>query len=224
MNSVMAERGDLRTRRQAETRERIVQVVLDLLVDADRATIAMPAVAEAAGVSLRTLYRYFPTKAALLDAAGAWFDGDRWAAAVGRSGVEQIRPDDLAAYQRSRFGDFDTNRAAILAQVTTPAGRALRRRRLDDQRPQVEAALRRRWPMPELSEADRRRVVDAIIAATSSAMYLELVDRLGHAADDAADLTTWLVEALLVHAASTGSTRPSGLGAQPNRAAQEARR
>ena len=44
--------------------------------------ITYPQVAEAAGVSLRTVYRYFPTRADLLQIAAAWFgeltEGARW--------------------------------------------------------------------------------------------------------------------------------------------------
>jgi len=200
--------GDLRLQRRAETRDRIIRAVLDLLTELDPAAISMPAVAEASGVSLRTVYRYFPSKTDVLHAAGAWFDEHGWSAAVGRERPADLGLEDFRAYQRVRFADFDTNRAGILAQLGTPGGRELRRQRLADQRGEARTAVGAL--LPELPEADLARLCDAIIATSSSASYAELVDRMGLAADDAADLTAWMVEAFAAHAARTGTTRPRG--------------
>lgn len=200
--------SDLRLQRRAETRDRIVRAVLELLVEFEPASISMPVVAAASGVSLRTVYRYFPTKAELLHAAGAWFDEQGWTAATGRDRLEDLQLDDFRAYQRVRFADFDTNRAGVLAQLGTPGGRELRRQRLDEQRAAARTAVGAL--VPDLPEADVARLADAVIATSSSATYAELVDRMGLAADDAADLTVWMVEAFAAHAASTGTTRPRG--------------
>src|SRR5687768_6529488 len=64
---------DLRERQRQATREQIIQAVHEVLADEHPATLSMPRVAEQAGTSLRTLYRYFPTKEALLDAASLSF-------------------------------------------------------------------------------------------------------------------------------------------------------
>ncbi len=200
--------SDLRLQRRAETRDRIIRAVLDLLTDLDPTAISMPAVAAASGISLRTVYRYFPNKAELLDATGVWFDGREWAEAIGRDGPADLGPDDFLTYQRIRFADFDTNRAAVLAQLGTPGGRELRRQRLIEQRPAartVAGAL-----APDLPEADLARLADAILTISSSATYAELVDRLGLEAEAAADLTVWMAEAFIHHAATTGTTRPRG--------------
>jgi len=200
--------SELRLQRRAETRDRIIRVVLDLLAELDPAAVSMPAVAEASGISLRTVYRYFPTKTELLHAAGAWFDEHGWSVAVGRERPADLGLEDFRAYQRVRFADFDTNRAGILAQLGTPGGRELRRQRLDEQRGEARTAVSAL--IPELPEADLTRLCDAIIATSSSASYAELVDRMGLGAADAADLTAWMVEAFAAYAARTGTTRPLG--------------
>lgn len=207
MNHVMS---DLRARRQAETRDRIVRAVTELLAAGDPATLSMPAVAEASGVSLRTLYRYFPTKAELLDAAGAWFDPDTWFQAAGRSRLEDLDGASLPTYQRVRFAQYAANLPGILAQLGTPGGRELRRQRLAGHRPMVRTILDRLGP--ELPDDETDRLVDAVTAVTSTSMFVELVDRMGWSSDDAADLSAWMAEALLARAQATGTTHP---GAAP---------
>ncbi|MEM9037836.1 MAG: TetR/AcrR family transcriptional regulator [Actinomycetota bacterium] len=196
---------ELRDRRREETRARILEAVLRLMAEADPASIDMPAVAEASGVSLRTLYRYFPSKGELIEAAGGWFDGRNWARAAGAEGL----PDEtsVVGYQRARFVDFAANVPGVLAQVTTPAGRDLRRRRLGEFRPATRAIVRR--VTGDLDDADVDRLVDGITAVGSSLMFLELVERSGWDPEDAGEFTAWMIEAMVAHASSTGSTRPS---------------
>ena len=46
-----------------------MRAVAELVADAHPASISVPAVAARAGVGVATVYRYFPTKEALLDAS-----------------------------------------------------------------------------------------------------------------------------------------------------------
>jgi len=73
--SLRAQQADL-------TRDLIVRAFRGLLETDHPDAITYPQVAEAAGVSLRTVYRYFPTRADLLQSAAEWFreltDGARW--------------------------------------------------------------------------------------------------------------------------------------------------
>ena len=66
-------RGSLRDQQAELTRELIVRAFVELLQNDHPDAITYPQVAEAAGVSLRTVYRYFPTRADLLQIAAAWF-------------------------------------------------------------------------------------------------------------------------------------------------------
>jgi len=52
------------------TRRAIVEAVAALLVEGDAGAVSVPAVADRSGVSVRTIYRYFPTKADLIAAVG----------------------------------------------------------------------------------------------------------------------------------------------------------
>lgn len=56
----------LREQHALATRERILGAVADLLERNQPEELTVPAVAEASGVSLRTIYRYYPTREGLL--------------------------------------------------------------------------------------------------------------------------------------------------------------
>ena len=70
--SVAAGPMPLRERQAAAAREAILEAFLDSLEDEPPHEISMEALAERAGTSRRTLFRYFPTRANLLAAAADW--------------------------------------------------------------------------------------------------------------------------------------------------------
>jgi AcrR family transcriptional regulator len=75
-------RSSLRDQQVDLTRDLIMRAFQSLLQKDHPDAITYPQVAEAAGVSLRTVYRYFPTRADLLQSAAEWFrefaEGARW--------------------------------------------------------------------------------------------------------------------------------------------------
>ena len=71
--SATDKRNSLRDQQADLTRDLIVRAFQELLRTDHPDAITYPQVAEAAGVSLRTVYRYFPTRADLLRIAAAWF-------------------------------------------------------------------------------------------------------------------------------------------------------
>src|SRR3954471_4794240 len=66
-------RSSLRDQQADLTRDLIMRAFQGLLQNDHPDAITFPQVAEAAGVSLRTVYRYFPTRADLLRIAAEWF-------------------------------------------------------------------------------------------------------------------------------------------------------
>jgi len=67
-----ASETSLRRRHSELTRDLILRTVAELLEEGDAAELAVPEVARRSGVSLRTVYRYFPTREQLIAAAGEW--------------------------------------------------------------------------------------------------------------------------------------------------------
>ena len=108
----------LRDEQRDLTRSRIVRAVLDLLETDSPATISVPAVAGRAGVSLRTVYRYFPTKADLIHSAAHVFD-DPITQRLGQQPDD--RGADLGEYLRRLWAEFGQNVPAVRAQHQSAA-------------------------------------------------------------------------------------------------------
>lgn len=181
----------LADRRAAVTREAILKATQNLLVNEHPAAISIPAVADEAGVSVRTIYRYFSNKQALLDAIANYFP-DR----IDLRSAETLRSTASSEEALIRLWSmFDENRPAVRAEHMSTAGSDLRRRRLTETRTQLHKFVSAAAPVG--SEADRERVTDAVVAVSSSSMFLELTDRLGYAAADAARLAMWMATALI---------------------------
>ena len=66
----MSAASSLRDRQAAAIREAILDALVARLDHDNPDDVAMPQVAADAGISLRTLYRYFPTREAMFEAVG----------------------------------------------------------------------------------------------------------------------------------------------------------
>ena len=181
---------DLRRRRAEVTRQAIRQAVEGLLVDEHPAALSIPAVAARAGVSVRTVYRYFPTKQHLLDDVAE---------------IQQRRADEImdgrqdlfdrpGQYLATLWTDFERDVEAVRAQHLSPVGRDIRLRRLEASRAQMLVRLDKAFP--EASAEDRSDLGDLIAMVMSSSAFLELHTRMGHSGPDAARLAWWAARAM----------------------------
>lgn len=195
--------SSLADQRAAVTRKAILAATQHLLVHEHPAAISVPAVATAAGVSVRTVYRYFPSKQALLDAIANYFPemANVHVAATFES-LDGAREALIRLWSL-----FDDNRAAVRAEHMSPAGSELRQRRLTETRTQVHKFVSKVAPVG--SEADRERTSDAVVAVTSSSMFLELTDRLGYTGEEAARLAIWMATALIEKLQADNATEGS---------------
>lgn len=188
--------ASLRSRHNEATRALILDAFLALAHRTNTVAISMPAVAAQAGVSVRTLYRYFPTKDALQTAA-ALAHSERARAA---ESIEALDRSSYGAYLTALWRRFAADIPAVAAEHTTPVGRELRTTRLAEARATVGHSA------PDLDP----KGVDLIIAVTSSSMFLELVDRMGHPPDEAAALSLWLAELILANESPERQTPSNG--------------
>lgn len=187
----------LRQRQQQATREAIVRAFLELSNDENTIGISVPAVAQQAGVSTRTVYRYFATKDELHTAAANYYNdkvSDRYGADVDAT--------NFSEYLTALWSDFAEVLPAILAEHATPAGRNLRATRL----PRSRATVRRALPGAD------DETVDLIIAVTSSSMFLELVERMGHSPERAVAMVRRVVQLLVPETASEFGGEPTRTG------------
>src|SRR3954454_657217 len=110
----------LRDQHAAVTRTRLLSAVAELLEEGDAEDLTMPGVAAASGVSLRTVYRYYPTREELLEAAGRWIGDDL---------IRHPYPrhlDEVAELYRIGARDFDERPGLVRALAFSQRGREVR--------------------------------------------------------------------------------------------------
>jgi AcrR family transcriptional regulator len=183
----------------AETRDRIVDAVVALITEEHPASISVPAVARRAGVSVATVYRYFPNKGRLLDAATEV--GHRRTSALlvaGRQRAAGLAADERGVLIDRIVGHFFAELAEHLDYVrqaqASPAGRDLRRRRRADKQrelPQILGTVG-----IDADSADGRRLATMIELLVSSTVFVELHDHLGLSTEEASAQVAWAIRTL----------------------------
>lgn len=171
-----------------DTRDRILDAARDLLVHHLPSSLSVQEIADAAGVSHRTVYRYFPDKDALIRAV-AERPTDR---------VPELRwPEsypEAAGALRAFWRFFGEQLDDLRTERMLPGGVELRRARLPGARASARLLLRDAG-VPEGPDLDG--LVEVIVHLTSSSTLLELVDRHELTVDGAADLVLDAVDRLV---------------------------
>lgn len=167
----------LRQRQTDLTRSAIIEAATEMIMgDADPSDFTMQAVADAAGVSHRTLYRHFPSRQDLINAVGAHIDST-------------LPP---AAGSAARPGSFEEWVAAVPAIVRFARTNAEMIRRAaalgwatggwrTDRDEHYWGLFRDRFP--NLPDAEARATFAALRHALSAMAALEVGDRFGLDAD-----------------------------------------
>jgi AcrR family transcriptional regulator len=177
----------LREDQRAGTRRRIVRAVSDLIAEDHPATVSVPAVARRAGVGVATVYRYFPSKEALLDAA-TYEVVTPSAARMPRS-FDELEPGLVAAW-----GELEEQLPLVRGQFASPVGRELHRRRWEAKHTAMADVLRAEGLDPDGDAG--RRLLGVADVLTSSTALLELHDKAGVDVADAAAWCAWAVHVL----------------------------
>ena len=178
----------IRAENAERTRVRILDAVVDLVGASGTCDFTMPEVAAASGVSLRTLYRYFPSRQHVVDAVAAV--GDRVAA----SNLPAAEFDliDLHAWLEEAWRALLDQEALIRAQHTSPSGAAIRRARIPFFRDVTRALLLGETPGLDYERVDD--IVDTTLLVVSSSALFEFLDVLEIPIERAARLAAEAVE------------------------------
>jgi AcrR family transcriptional regulator len=179
----------LRERHLEQTRELIFSALLVQVAESGIADFNIPDLAREAGVSVRTIYRYFPTKDALLDEFGGWLDAQTgpqdWPQSAGA----------LAGSAEPLFRAFDDREAIIRSQWITPQGRSIRARN------RLRRLERRREVLREvISNLDEDEAEDAIAVISyliSSRAWLALKDDFNMEGERSGRAIAWAVKTLV---------------------------
>lgn len=183
----------LRAEQAEDTRARILDAAIRVMARGV-ATVSVPAVARAAGVSVPTVYRHFGTKGELL--AALYPHAERRAGldalAVPRS-LDEVRDGVRAICERIESLD-DLARAAMASPAADEARRASMPQRFEYGRRLVEDAA------PELASQDRDRIARLLAVLLTSASLRAWRDHLGASVDQVADDIDWVLRAAVAAA------------------------
>ena len=182
---------DLRDAHRSDTRRRILTAVGELLADEHPAAISVPAVSRKSGVSVATIYRYFPNKEALLDASARAVDDEtrRWLGADA-----PVPGRNLSDFMHRMWHELARSLPALRASQMPGVGRDLRRRRSAQRH--IDATRALEGAGVDLSTETGQRLLRIALVLSSSSTLLEQIDRLDMEVEDGADDVVWAIEAL----------------------------
>lgn len=179
----------LRDQQAEVARERILRAVTQLIEREGAAVVTMPQVAKLSGVSLRTLYRYYPTREALLEGAGRWIGGEL----LGQGYPAGL--DDIADSFEKACSEFDERpglvRAMAMSEVGREARSARRRERLDAIRHALEQEV------GALTEEELRQAEAVLAYLHNMLAYTTLREEHGLAGEEIGAALGWAIRTLV---------------------------
>jgi AcrR family transcriptional regulator len=192
------------TLRQAQldvARTAIFEVVRKHLEAGDADLLAMDDLAREAGISRRTLYRYFPNRDELLTAAGAWIRSDvlQLPVEVGNAGI--------SASFRSAATRLNENPQLARALLRTETGRAVRAGYRRERAQAIRSALRREVPGLSGRALDRAAAVLGYLCSSNA--WITIQDEAEIDAASARAAVVWAIDTLLAQLRETTQSSSS---------------
>jgi len=192
----------LRQRQSALAREAIFQALVHHLEAGDADVVAMEDLARDAGVSRRTLYRYFPTRAELISAASDWIRSDVLELPI------EIGDEGIAGSFRDAATRLEARPRLARALLRTETGRALRRGYRSARVEAIRRALRREVPGISGRSLDDAAAVLSYLCSSSA--WITLQDEAGLDAGRAQKAVEWAIETLLARLRAGEPATPKG--------------
>lgn len=189
--------ASLRERQAAQVRLAVLDAAVRALETRGLDDLSMGDVAEAAGISLRTLYRYFPDRPSLLEAAGQHVVASL-SLPIEIDGPEAISASFLDAAHR-----FDTRPHLARALVQSSAGRTARSSARPERSEAVAAALQS--VTAGLEPETARRATAVITHLCSLESWVSIANDTGLEDSEAQQAVAWAIDTLVD---SLRQTRP----------------
>jgi AcrR family transcriptional regulator len=185
-------RSPIRDERTIQTRERILDALVQVLARNGIAELSIPLVAKEAQVSIPSVYRYFPTKRDLFAAL------DDYAHAKGGFSFSEFPPSDtpeeLADLIPALFQRRESIEPTIAAALRTRIGYDIRRPQLDERAKYFETALRP--ALKNLNAEEQAWLRDVVFVLTSYGCVRAFKDYLGLDTQGAAERVSWAIRIL----------------------------
>jgi AcrR family transcriptional regulator len=168
--------------------------------DAD--DVSMDDLAAEAGVSRRTLYRYFPARQDLLAAGGDWIRDNLLQLPV------EIGDEGLAESFRRASAQLERRPRLARALLKTETGRAVRSGYRKARVDAIRRALKR--DVPGLSRRELERAAGLFAYLCSSGAWTTIQDESELSATEAQAAVTWAIETLLAQLRAGVDAKPKG--------------
>ena len=186
----------LRERKKHASRARILDELIGLMTEG-AADLSHDAVASRAGVGRRTVYRYFPDREALMEAALS-----RVRSLAGPQVGLPGSAEEILATLEPIYTGFDKIAPIAIMTRSTPQGRALRLSQNKARIKAYTAALA--GAVKALPESDRRLAI-AMIQVLHTTPWLEMHDHWGLNGKEIARATGWAIRTLLADLKARGN-------------------
>jgi AcrR family transcriptional regulator len=195
----MSRPGSLRERQAEQVRAAVLDAAIEQLETCAVEDVSMAEIAETAGVSLRTLYRYFPDRDSLLHAAGQQL----YSSLDVPYGIDG--PDRISASFQQAARRLSERPQLTRALVRTTAGRAARSAARDRRVEAINEALR---PLTgELDAATARDAAAVIAHLCSAASWVMIADESGLPDAEAQRAVAWAIDRLVASLQPPASRR-----------------
>lgn len=181
--------ASLRQRQGQQVRTAVLEAAIGALETRDVDDLSMADIAEASGVSLRTLYRYFPDRASLLEEAG-----ERLYAQLGVR-FDIVAPEEIAASFRDAARRLSARPKLTRALVQSRAGRVTRSGVRGQRVQAIGAALESISTAVDPGLARRARAV--ITHLCSAAAWVGVAEESGLPDPEAQEGVAWAIDALV---------------------------
>ena len=179
----------LREKQAEATRALIVDGLLEQLAHGGLRDFSIPQVAERAGVTTRTVYRYFPTREALLAAVA-----DKMDLLIG-SGTETTDIDEMVGFIPEQFALFSKHETLVRALLQAGVGDEVRARGRRRRAEHLRVALGKELPA---LRPDELRRASAIVHYLFSAAAWDALRRVwGLSEDEASATVSWAIGTLI---------------------------
>ena len=197
----------LRDEQLERTRTRILNAAIALMGEGSLDDLTVPLVAERAGVSLRTVYRHFPSKDALVEAVALLVDGR-----IGPYPFQETG-NDIRALAPVLFDHFEQAIELMRAGYRSAGGRAILATTRAKRYASAEEALA---PLLEgMSEEERRRATGVIYGQHSTATYLYYRDTLKLSHEETVAAVGWVVDLLMTDLEKQAAARAKAASGKP---------
>lgn len=179
----------LRRRHSELTRDLILRTVAELLDEGAASELAVPEVARRSGVSLRTVYRYFPTREKLIAAAGEWIGINLLAAKI-PSVLEDVPK--VYAENSSRW---DEHPKLVETMALSRGVNSLRSIRRQERLEKLREALCE--VTDGLSETEARQAFGVFAYLDNMLAWLTMKDEAGLDGEEAGAAVAWAMNVLI---------------------------